>query len=168
MTPLELTALLSAIANGGTLYYLQYPRTPGEVERFAPKVKRELNLAPGGIADIKTGMRAAVDFGTARRASDPGTLVFGKTGTCTDFRVYSHMGWFGSFNDGESRQIVVVVMLAASNKSVSGPMAAGVAGAIYRNLSGQRYFAMASPGAGGQPKGTPEIISTSPCCNAAR
>ena len=30
LTPLELTALISAVANGGTLYYLQYPRTQEE------------------------------------------------------------------------------------------------------------------------------------------
>ena len=52
-TPLELAGLLSAIANGGTMYYLQYPRTPEEVENFQPKVKRTLELAPNGIADVK-------------------------------------------------------------------------------------------------------------------
>lgn len=161
MTPLELAALLSAVANGGTLNYLQYPRTPAEIEQFTPHVKRTLELAPGGIADIKMGMRAAVDSGTARRASDPSAVILGKTGTCTDFRVASHMGWFGSFNDGDARQIVVVVMLTSPVKAVSGPVAAGVAGAIYRTLSGQRYFAMASS----PNKDYPEIISTSPCCS---
>ena len=68
MTPLELAALLGAIANGGTLYYLQYPRSQDEIEHFTPKVKHPLQLAPTGIEDIKTGMRGAVDFGTARRA----------------------------------------------------------------------------------------------------
>ena len=29
LTPLELAALMGAVANGGTLYYLQYPKTPG-------------------------------------------------------------------------------------------------------------------------------------------
>ena len=46
MTPLELAALLGAIANGGTMYYLQYPRTQDDVERFTPKVKHALQLAP--------------------------------------------------------------------------------------------------------------------------
>ncbi len=32
LTPLELTALVSAVANGGTLYYLQYPRTQEEAQ----------------------------------------------------------------------------------------------------------------------------------------
>jgi cell division protein FtsI/penicillin-binding protein 2 len=161
MTPLELAALLSAIANGGTMYYLQYPRTQAEIEQFAPKVKRELRLAPNGISDIKIGMRAAVDFGTGRRAGDPSEIILGKTGTCTDFRLASHMGWFGSFNDAGPRQIVVVVMLAAANKSVSGGVAAGVAGAIYRSLSEQRYFAMAS----GTRRDLPEILTTTPCCS---
>lgn len=160
MTPLELAALLSAIANGGTLYYLQYPRTPAEVERFTPKIKRQLELVPTGISDIKLGMRGAVDFGTARRAGDSGEIVLGKTGTCTDFRAYSHMGWFGSFNDAGARQIVVVVMLTAGTKTVSGPVAAGVAGAIYRNLSEQRFFAMATRG----PATQPEVITAGPCC----
>ena len=50
------------------------------------------------------------------------------------------MGWFASFNEVGSHQLVVVVMLAAVNKSVSGPLASGVAGAIYRSLFEQRYF----------------------------
>ena len=66
MTPLELAALLSAIANNGTLYHLQYPRTQSEIEWFVPKVKRQLELAPNSIADIKFGMRGAVDYGTAQ------------------------------------------------------------------------------------------------------
>ena len=35
------------------------------------------------------------------------------------------MGWFGSFNDVSRHQIVVVVMLTATNKAVSGGVAAG-------------------------------------------
>jgi len=160
VTPLELSALLSAIANGGTLYYLQYPRTQSEIDDFVPKVKRPLDeLAPNGISDVKAGMRSAVDYGTAKRASyDPTEPVLGKTGTCTDFRVSSHMGWFGSFNDVGYHQLVVVVMLTGT-RSVSGPVAAGVAGAIYRNLSEQRYFT-----ADASKKGLPEIIITYPCC----
>jgi cell division protein FtsI/penicillin-binding protein 2 len=161
ITPLEMAALLSAIANGGTLYYLQYPRTQAEIDQFAPKVKRPLALAPNGIPDIKLGMRAAVEYGTARRAGyDPNEPVLGKTGTCTDFRLASHMGWFGSFNDVGHHQLVIVVMLAGS-RSFSGPVAAGVAGAIYRNLSEQRYFAADT----GQKPGFPEIIGTGPCCS---
>jgi penicillin-binding protein 2 len=161
MTPLELAAMLSGIANGGTLYYLQYPRTPEEVEQFAPKVKRRMDVAPTGIEDIKIGMRAAVDFGTARRAGyDPNEPILGKTGTCTDFRASNHMGWFGSFNEVDHHQLVVVVMLLGT-KTVSGPVASGVAGSIYRNLSEQRYFIADATKRPEQP----EIVVTSPCCS---
>ena len=158
VTPLELAGLLSAIANGGTLYYLQYPRTQLETEQFTPKVKRPLDIAANGIPDIRIGMRAAVDFGTARRAgADPDDPILGKTGTCTDYRASSHMGWFGSFNDVGRHQLVVVVMLTGDHR-VSGPVAAGVAGAIYRSLSGQSYFASADT----KRKDLPDIITTAP------
>ncbi len=160
MTPLELGALLSAIANGGTLYHLQYPRTPEEADEFTPQVKRTLDLSPTDIEDIKVGMRGAVDFGTARRAGyDANEPILGKTGTCTDFRMSSHMGWFGSFNEVDHHQLVVVVMLMGT-KTVSGPVASGVAGAIYRNLSEQRYFV-----ADGQPRGNVGPLAISACCS---
>ncbi len=165
MTPLELAGLVSAIANNGTLYYLQYPRTEEEIEHLQPKVKRTLDLAPTSIPDLKLGMRGAVDYGTATRANyDPNEAIFGKTGTCTDFRAGSHMGWFGSFIDEAPRQLVVVVMLTSPNKAVSGPVASGVAGTFYRNLSAGRYFASTA----GAPKKSdlPEIISTTPTCCA--
>ena len=154
LTPLELAALLSAISNGGTLYYLQYPRTEEDLKNFEPRVKRRLDLSQA-IYDLKVGMRAAVEFGTARRAAySEQEPVLGKTGTCTDFRSANHMGWFGSFNDVGRNKLVVVVMLTG-NHSVNGPVAAGVAGAIYRSLSDLRFFATNTP---------PPLLSTQSCC----
>src|SRR5438876_11420348 len=45
-TPLQLAAVAAAFANGGTLYYLQYPHSKEEMESFTPKVKLELNIGP--------------------------------------------------------------------------------------------------------------------------
>jgi cell division protein FtsI/penicillin-binding protein 2 len=165
VTPLELAALVSTIANGGTLYYLQYPRSQAEIDQFTPKIKRPLDFASNEIADIRPGMRGAVDFGTARRAADVADdPVFGKTGTCTDFPSSNHMGWFGSFNDVGTHQLVVVVMLTGGS-NVSGGVAAGVAGAIYRSLSEQSYFAAVDVA---HQKGLPEIISNTPNALNAR
>jgi cell division protein FtsI/penicillin-binding protein 2 len=144
MTPLELTAIVSAVANGGTLYYLQHPGSQAEIDQFAPQVKRQLNIAQW-LTDIKPGMMGAVEYGTARRigfsATDP---IFGKTGTCTDNRSPTHLGWFGSYNEIAGRKLAVVVLLTGGH-SVSGPVASGVAGAVYKNLSDQNYFAQAVP-----------------------
>jgi len=136
-TPLELAALLSAVSNGGTMYYLQYPQSATEVEQFVPRVKRHLGIAEF-IPQIKPGLNAAVEFGTARRAVyEPQSPVCGKTGTCTGGA--AHLGWFGSFNDYGQNKIVVVTLLTGG-LGVSGPIASGITGAIYRKLEDQGYF----------------------------
>ena len=134
-TPLQLAGLITAVANGGTLYYLQYPKTPQEVQAFAPKVKRQLDIKDL-IDDIKPGMQGAVEFGTARRAKQD-EPIFGKTGTCSEG--HTHLGWFGSFNDAGRNKVVVVVLLTGGRPSI-GPRAAGVAGDVYRRLNQQNYF----------------------------
>src|SRR3984957_1515314 len=145
MTPMELTAIVSAVANGGTLYYLQHPGSQAEVDQFVPQVKRQLDVAQW-MTDIKPGMMGAVEYGTARRAGFSATEpIFGKTGTCTDNRTPVHLGWFGSYNEIAGRKLVVVVLLTSSQHSVSGPIASGVAGAVYKNLSGENYFAQTAP-----------------------
>jgi membrane carboxypeptidase/penicillin-binding protein len=59
MTPLQLGALVSAIANGGTLYYLQHPLTQAEVAAFQPKVKRLLDIQDVIPEILRTARRAA-------------------------------------------------------------------------------------------------------------
>lgn len=139
-TPLQLAALMSAIANGGTLYYLQYPTNQTDVQNFVPRVKRHLDIEKL-IPEIEPGMRGAVEFGTAQRARDDGPIA-GKTGTCTN--EHTHLGWFGSFNEIGNRKLVVVVLLTGGKPSI-GPMAAGIAGDVYRRLGEQNYFASSTP-----------------------
>ena len=145
MTPMELTAIVSSVANGGTLYYLQHPTSQAEIDQFVPQVKRQLDLSPW-LTDIKPGMMGAVEYGTARRAGYSATEpIFGKTGTCTDNRSFTHLGWFGSYNEIAGRKLVVVVLLTSTAHSVSGPIASGVAGLVYKNLSGENYYAQTAP-----------------------
>src|ERR1700684_4310470 len=54
MTPLQLASLVSTLANGGTMYYLQYPRSASERENFTPRVKRQLDIG-SLIPDIQEG-----------------------------------------------------------------------------------------------------------------
>jgi cell division protein FtsI/penicillin-binding protein 2 len=108
-------------------------------------------------------MRGAVDYGTARRANfDSAERIMGKTGTCTDFRLSTHMGWFGSYYDGP-RPLVVVVMLTGT-KAVNGPVASGVAGDVYRRLSQQSWFVAAADRSTPSPKrdGMPELLTAFP------
>jgi len=141
VTPLQLAALTAAFANGGTLYYLQYPRTPEEVANFSPKVKRELNIA-AILPEVREGMLAAVLYGTGKSSfdRDGDETPLGKTGTCDDHATPSHIGWFATYADEVHPKIVLAVLLRGNTRSVKGPLAAVVAGRIYRKLREQNYF----------------------------
>jgi cell division protein FtsI/penicillin-binding protein 2 len=156
LTALQLTAVMSAISNGGTLYYLQYPQSQFELENFTPQVKRTLPLREW-ISDMKPGMMGAVAFGTARRAGySSDEPILGKTGTCTDRTSPTHLGWFGSFNDVANHQLAVVVLLTGGSR-VSGPIASGIAGKIYERLSEQSYFASTE---GGEGRGSEVVVAS--------
>jgi cell division protein FtsI/penicillin-binding protein 2 len=139
VTPLELAALMGAVANGGTLYYLQYPKTLEEAATIEPRIKRRLDIQQL-IPEIRPGLAGAVEYGTARRVStESDESIFGKTGTCTDSRSPTHLGWFASFIDSERGKVAVVVLLTGAS-GVSGPAASGVAGNVYHNLETAGYF----------------------------
>jgi penicillin-binding protein 2 len=135
-TPLQLAALMSAIANGGTLYFLRYPRTAEEIANFSPRIKRQLYIQPL-VSGITPGLREAVESGTAHPARQD-EAISGKTGTCS--ADHTHLGWFGSFNDAGSRKLVVVVLLTGGRPAI-GAHAAEIAGNIYRHLDHDSYFA---------------------------
>lgn len=139
MTPLQLGALVSAVANGGTLYYLQHPTTPEEVLDFQPKIKRQLDISTLS-PDMIDGMTGAVEYGTARRLrlnfiQEP---ILGKTGTCS--KDGTRFGWFASYANTQYGRIVTVVFLRGGHPT-SGPVAAEISGKFYRNLYDHNFFA---------------------------
>jgi penicillin-binding protein 2 len=138
MTPLQLGALVAAIANGGTLYYLQHPESPLDLAAFEPKVKRTLDIAPL-IPEISVGMEGAVQYGTARslRANFSQFPVMGKTGTCSNNG--TRFGWFGSYADTPNGRIVTVFFLEGGRPTF-GPKAAELTGEFYRSLWDKSYF----------------------------
>ena len=140
MTPLQLGALVSAIANGGTLYYLQHPQTPEDIAAFQPKVKRTLDIGPL-IPEMIPGMTNAVaaSYGTARslRQNFSEFPVMGKTGTCSNNG--TRFGWFGAYANTPSGRIVTVIFLEGG-KPTFGPKAAELTGEFYRALYDSHYF----------------------------
>jgi cell division protein FtsI/penicillin-binding protein 2 len=138
MTPLQLGALVSTVANGGTLYYLQYPRTLEQQETFEPRIKRTLDIQ-SLLPDLRNGMHAAVLRGTARRSNMPESeQASGKTGTCSDSG--SRIGWYASYVDQARLKIVLVILMRGDTFAVRGPVAAGIAGRIYHRLQQEEYY----------------------------
>jgi membrane carboxypeptidase/penicillin-binding protein len=139
LTPLQLGAYVAAIANGGTLYYLQHPTTQEEAAKLEPKVKRTLDIAKY-VPDLQDGMAGAVEYGTARslRANFHELPVFGKTGTCSDKG--TRFGWFASYSDSPQGSLVTVFFLEGGRPTF-GPRAAELTGAFYKNLWDRNWFA---------------------------
>jgi penicillin-binding protein 2 len=141
ITPLQLASLVSTLANGGTIYYLQYPRTAQARADFQPRIKRVLDIGQL-LPDLREGMLAAVLYGTAKQSYDPdGEQALGKTGTCNDEGLGGRLGWFVSYADQAHPRIVIVVLLRGGTRIVSGPHAADVAGRIYHGLREHNFFA---------------------------
>ena len=138
MTPLQLGAIVSAIANGGTLYYLQHPQTTDEVGALQPKIKRTLDIKQL-VPEMVDGMYGATAFGTARRLRTNFTEfpVMGKTGTCSNNG--TRFGWFGSYAETPNGRIVTVIFLEGGRPTF-GPKAAELTGTFYRALSEKNYF----------------------------
>ncbi|HSM86257.1 MAG TPA: penicillin-binding transpeptidase domain-containing protein [Candidatus Limnocylindrales bacterium] len=139
MTPLQLGALVSAVANGGTLYYLQHPTSPEAIVDFQPKVKRQLDIADV-IPELQDGMMGAVQYGTARSVhlNFSEEQILGKTGTCS--KSGTRFGWFASYANTEYGRIVTVIFLQGGRPTY-GPKAAEISGKFYRALYDHNFFA---------------------------
>jgi len=155
VTPLQLGALVSAIANGGTLYYLQHPTSVDQVINFQPRVKRQLDIGPL-VPEIAEGMTGAVQYGTARslRLNFSEEQILGKTGTCS--KDGTRFGWFASYADTQYGHIVTVVFLQGGRPTF-GPKAAEISGKFYRALYDHNFFAARATTASGSAAEKPAV-----------
>ena len=159
VSPLQLAAFVSALANGGTLHYLQAPATPQEAVNLTPKVKRQLPVERW-LSEVREGMSEAVKRGTGRKARTAGRPILGKTGTCSQYHRpgRTQLGWFASYNEGEGKRLAIVVLLRGG-PMMYGPRAAEIAGNIYRSLSRENYFTS-------DPSGTQVVsLGLDRCCS---
>jgi cell division protein FtsI/penicillin-binding protein 2 len=141
VTALQMAAIISTIANGGTLYALQYPRTQDEIAAFQPVVRRHLDNLAEYIPQIHDGLAGSVLYGTGRSAYDPDLSIFGKTGTCSENG--ARLGWFASYGGNAQSQYVAVVLLRGG-RMMYGPHAAEIAGHFYRGLMQKEHPTQAS------------------------
>jgi penicillin-binding protein 2 len=123
VTPIEVTGLISALVNNGTVYkphLVKEIRSPdnSRVLKYVEKEKlREIPLSTETLAAVKTGMRLSVTEGTNQRLRSLKIPVAGKTGTAqTRSRRKddeSQHAWFAGFGpyDGDIQKSVVVVVM---------------------------------------------------------
>ncbi len=138
VTPLQLAAMMAALANGGKLHYLQYPRSAEDIAEFTPHVKRHLPIQRW-LPELRAGMEAAVLYGTARVNGEAEERILGKTGTCSD--AGARLGWFASYGLLSTGERIVVVVLLRGGHIMAGGKAAGVAAEVYRQMGEKGVFA---------------------------
>lgn len=84
VTPIQMAAAVSSVANGGTLYEPRILRTvirdDGTRTPVKPRAVRQ-TIRPETAATLTTIMEQVVERGTAKAAQMPGFTVAGKTGT---------------------------------------------------------------------------------------
>ena len=141
-SPMQILAMVSAIANGGTIYrpfvVKKIVSLSGDVlEEYEPEAMRQVNVKPETLAFIRQAMLGVVNEGTGQRAKVPGLPIGGKSGTAqvvkkgeekrqADLKDHA---WFASFAPVDNPQLAVVVLV--ENGGFGGQMAAPVAKAVY-------------------------------------
>jgi len=135
-SPLQMAAIVSAIANGGKFYkprivkQVVHPHQ-GTLVRNTPKLKVDLikeGLPPEALEHIRQGMWMAANKigGTARRASVKDRDVCAKTGTAqtVDMGLVAHDAWTVAFAPKDNPRYVVVVAVHRGEHggTVAGPL----------------------------------------------
>ncbi len=142
-TPVQVARMLSAVANGGTLFHPRLARRivapdGAEVASFAAEARPAGIEFPGeALRTLRDGMRAVVDGGTGVAAAVPGLAIAGKTGSAENPRGIPH-AWFAGYAPVESPALVVVVFVEHGRRG--GEAAAPIARRIF-----EAYRANAAP-----------------------
>ncbi|HXZ44870.1 MAG TPA: penicillin-binding transpeptidase domain-containing protein, partial [archaeon] len=141
-SPMQLLGMVSAIANGGTIYRPYVVKkivslTGDVLEEYEPEAARRVSVKPETLAFVRQAMLSVVESGTGAKAKVPGVLIAGKTGTAQVVKkgeekrqadLKDH-GWFVSFAPVDNPKIAVVVLV--ENGGFGGQVAAPVAKALY-------------------------------------
>ena len=159
-SPMQILAMVSAIANGGTIYrpfvVKKIVSLSGDVlEEYEPEAMRQVNVNPETLAFMRQAMLGVVNEGTGQRSKVPGVPIGGKTGTAqvvkkgeekrqADLKDHA---WFASFAPVDNPQLAVIVLV--ENGGFGGQVAAPVAKAVYEaafkdRLPGARQAAVES------------------------
>ncbi|HXU62893.1 MAG TPA: penicillin-binding protein 2 [Polyangia bacterium] len=153
VTVLQMALMYAAIGNGGKLWLPQIVERiespDGQtVEEFAPRVRREIAVAPETLAVVRQGLVGVVNErkGTAFKARITDVEVAGKTGTAQVHGRRTELGgyeagdhaWFVSFAPAGKPRIAIAVLVEHGGHG--GDVAAPVAMEIYHN-----YFETVAP-----------------------
>lgn len=146
VTPLQMTVLAAAIANGGKVYWPRLvERLESEENGFrkvtesvdAGRLRNQIKVNPANLRLVQEAMRddVADSEGTGKLAAVPGWQVCGKTGTAVVNRrgnEANRITWFVSYAPFDAPRYAVVAMV--ENGSSGGGACAPIARRVYEAL----------------------------------
>jgi penicillin-binding protein 2 len=142
VTPLQIAMMMSAVANGGTIYRPQLVNHIGLIGEepswtFEPEVLGQLPVSEENLAVIQESLRrvATDPSGTAEwRLGSMQIAAAGKTGTAQapGEMAYPH-AWFAGYFPADDPEIAVVVLIE------NGGQGSGVAAPIFRRIIEEYY-----------------------------
>jgi penicillin-binding protein 2 len=158
VTPLQVAVLISAVANGGAVYW---PRLVARIEPQDPfsdnqpvdtptaRLRDNLNVSRRSLDIVREAMHADVHNpqGTGRRAFVPGMEICAKTGTAQIMqgrKIVGHTVWFASFAPYENPLYTVIVMverdegMGGSGGETCGPLAQQIYLALQKREQGRK------------------------------
>jgi penicillin-binding protein 2 len=140
VTPLQIAASISAIANGGTLYK---PHLVSEildkdnnlVRGISPEILSQIPVSSENVEIIRNAMRQTVTSGSARSLSELPVEVAGKTGTAQWSTKADPHAWFVGFAPFDQPTFLIVVMVEEGEEgsTVSVPIAREIMGWYFHN-----------------------------------
>jgi len=145
VSPMQMVCLMSAVANGGTVYkprLIEKVTSPeGETVLELPdkQVRSDLGMSQDNINAVKEGLFAVVDEGTGKKASIPGIKIAGKTGTAQAKRrlngqiIVDNKTWFYGFAPYDTPRYVFCVMVegGVAGGTTCAPIAHDILNAIF-------------------------------------
>jgi penicillin-binding protein 2 len=157
VTPLQMCAVVAAVANGGRLptpSLVQRVRWPGWMQRpdtvALGGLSRAVNVRPETLAEVRRGMRLAVtdEHGTAKALRSLPVSSAGKTGSAQHVPGQTTHAWFIAFAPYDEPRYAVCVFVAGGG--TGGEVAAPIAKRVLQALVGgydpaDPIFKMARP-----------------------
>lgn len=132
VTPLQMLAVISVLANGGFYYQPFYPDSLQEFKAFKPVLKETIHFGDE-LRIVKEGLRQSVAYGTSAAAKLSEIMIAGKTGTASEYFGTKTAAWFVGFAPFEKPEIAVVVFLENGRGAMD---AAPLAGEVFRSYLG--------------------------------
>jgi cell division protein FtsI (penicillin-binding protein 3) len=140
VTPLQMAAAVSAVANGGTLYEPRVIRASIKEGRRVPVQRKALRrtVSERTAAELTAIMEAVVERGTAKSAQVEGYTIAGKTGTAAkivDGR-YSNSEYNASFVGFlPSRKPALTIVVVIDSPHAVGYYGGVVAAPVFRRIA---------------------------------